>query len=1069
MTESRWAAWAAPGAFTLLVGVMTALGLMTSSEGLWISLAVLAAFGPSGWLAPGGWRRRTAEALLLPAAVVVTMVPSVVMRQMMVAPMVVLAAWVAWSAAVRQVPGRSGRIAATAFFGVAVRMIVGFSSVSAGWAGAGGAIVASAVVPGALAVLSLPLGLVAVFVTLPVTMHAGPIVAWILVATGLVLVWVLRKPFWAGRVATECLVSWYPGLGAAAVVAVALGAWGLPAIGEILPGLNWVGGAIVIVILVASVRFPPATVGACMVLACLMIGPPLASTPEGGSLRLDHDRAEAQLRAGDGAPYVFDVVVDDLERVHEGAKVASIAVGPKRTSLRMHRGSDGKAVVIGPQPNEGNGASSLGVWRPVARTGHGWRRADRIVLDVPEGVVPVMRRQPELPEAVVVRLAASGPSRPTAPRDLEAERWLWLTAAAVALLQLVSGLWRRTDAWPPWMLLAAGLIATRAAVEPLHLIVGRHAVDLCLAAFLLAWAPAAASWVKRGRVFLAVGLFLAPMALATPHLTPSLWGDEPYHVALMESVVEDHDLDLANNLEGGGTVRQIVLSSDRFFHSPVLAGLLLPGFLAAGRTGALLLLALAGAGLVALVIRRYRELCSPPDRAVIVLVLIACMTYPLVTFSTQIWPGLLGALVLAAMLLLVSRRGTGLAAAALALVAVAVKTRLALVALPVALAGWWRGSRWARMTGVAVVGAAAAGALAIGWWTMGHPFGLYRRLHHLLPDDPALALRVIGGLLFDGAGGVVWTAPLWMVALAAVPLLWREGGDGERALLLGGGATLLALLHSIEWYGGGSPPVRYLIPMAPAALLALGLLISRSDGHRRVIAFLFPVALAPWWVLVTRPHFSVNPGDGRWWLTNALSRRFAADARALFPSFLTPSAATLVVPLVLTGLGVALWLFCRQPRRAWWLARVGPAVWLVAALGLVLAVELRADTVVEAESAQVRRRGGEPAPPRGTPTRFSYPNGWRLGGGDGLTIPLRLRGGERVDIEARVVPPGWSGRLEAGWNDGVTTRIPIRRRSQVEAIAVPDPPGPGRHRLYLRWSAGKEAVLFVDRVVVTRE
>jgi len=107
MMASRLAALATPGAFVFLVGAMAVLGRLGTAEAWSIVLTVLAAFGPSGWLAPGGWRRRAAEALLLPAAVVVTMVPSAVMRQMMVAPLVFLAAWVAWSAAVRRVPVRA--------------------------------------------------------------------------------------------------------------------------------------------------------------------------------------------------------------------------------------------------------------------------------------------------------------------------------------------------------------------------------------------------------------------------------------------------------------------------------------------------------------------------------------------------------------------------------------------------------------------------------------------------------------------------------------------------------------------------------------------------------------------------------------------------------------------------------------------------------------------------------------------------------------------------------------------------------------------------------------------------
>ncbi len=1059
----------------LLVGVMTALGLLGWSEGLWVSTAVAVGFFPSGWLAPGGWRRRAAEAFLLPIAAMEILVSSAVIRQMMVAPMIVLALWAAWSSAVHQVRNPSIRIVLTACLGAAVRMCVGFSSISGGWVGVVGAIASSAVIPGFLVMLSPSMGLVGALLMLPVTLIVSSGAAWAMVTSSFVIAAVSRV-FLGSRIREtirECsnsLSGWYPGLGAVALVVSALGAWGLPGLWDVLPGVTWVSGIIIAVILAISLRLPPATAGACSVLACLVIGAPIGSTPEGGAVRLDRQTQEAGLKVGDGSPYVVDVVVKGLDQLTEGDTIAMLRVGPKKIWLKMERGPEGAPFVGHSNPDSYAPEPSKSIWRPAGGGRSGWQRADRIVFKVPDGVEPVIARHSKLPDEIGVRLAASGPSRPTSPRDLEAERWLWLTAAMVALLQLVSGLWWRRGSWLPWMLLTAGLILSRVSVEPLHLIIGRHAVDLCLAALLLAWVPSAVAWIKQGRVFLAVGLLLAPLAAATPHLTPSLWGDEPYHVALMESALEDHDLNLANNLMGGGAVRETILSSNRLFHSPVLAGLLLPGFLIAGRGGALVLLALAGAGLVALVIRRYRELRAPPDRAVVVVVMIACLTYPLVTFSTQIWPGLLGGLLVAAMLLLIHRgRRSRAFAAVLTLVAVAAKTRLALVALPVALAGWWRGNPRTRLIGAAVIGVAAAGALLFGWWTMGHPFGFYRRIHHLLPNDPVLAVTVIGGLLFDVAGGLAWTAPLWLVALVAVPLLWRRGGDGERALLLGGGATLAALLSSIEWYGGGSPPARYLVPLLPAVLLALGMVVSRPDGSRRVIALVFPAAFVSWWVLVTRPHFSVNPGDGGWWLTKSLSRRFAADARALFPSFLTPGTATWIVPLVLIGLGGAIWWMCRRPRRAWWLARVGPAVWLVAALALVTALDLRADTVVEAESAQVRRHGGDPAPPRGTPTRFSYPNGWLLGEGDALTFPINLKDDRRVFVEARIRPPGWAGILAVGWDGEVSQEVRVRRGPKEGRIAVPDPPGSGRRRLILKWSGRDRAVLFVDRVVVTRD
>ncbi len=1003
---------------------------------------------------------------MLPPAVILVMVGPAVMRQMMVAPLIFLGAWAAWSAAVNRLPGTWGQVVVTSFFGLASRLVLGFSGVPEGWVGAGGTIVASVVVPGILAAVNPALGLVGVFLGLVVTLHGGGPMAWVVIVAVLAVVWFLD---WRGRQpgGMQGVAGLFPGLGAVMVVMVALGTWENVPLGHVLPGLNWIGGVILLVILAISLRLPPAAAGACALLACLMIGPTMVPTPEGGAIKLDKRHRHAPLRMGTGSSYLLDVRGEGLGPIGEGDKVATIAIGSRKLALRVHRDAAGRVGVVGPDLKNRPGVLGQGIWRP---TNSGWRRADRVVLEVPEGVAPTITLRSGLPGNVVLRLMASGPSKPTSPRDAGADRWLWMTAAVVALLQLLSGLWYQRVSWVGWMLLTAGMIATRLAVEPFHLIVERHCVDLCLAAFLMAWVPAAAIWIRRERVFLAVAVFLVPMALAVPHLTPSLWGDEPYHIALMESVIKDHDLDLENNLGGTGELRKILLSSEHLFQSPVLAGLLLPTFLLAGRTGALIVLALGGAALVALVVRRYRPLRGPPVRAVFILVLIACTTFPLVTFSTQIWPGLLGALVVAAMLVL-NRRGRGgrVVSAVLALVAVAAKTRMGLIALPVALAGWWRGNRRTRLMGLAVVGVATTGALIVGWLAMGHPFGFYRRFHHLIPGDPILALRVVGGLLFDVAGGLAWTAPLWLVALAAFPLLWRRGGDGERALLIGGGLTLLALLHSPEWYGGGSPPARYLVPMLPAVLLALGLLIAQPTGRRRVIVFLFPAAFFSWWALVTRPHFSVNPGDGRWWLTNALSRRFAADARSLFPSFLTPNVATLVVPLVLLGLGGIIWWICQKPRRAWWLVRVGPAVWLIFALGLVLAVDLRADTVVEAESAQIRRHGGRPIPPRGTVSRFMHPGGWRLEDGDALVFPLNLRGDERVAIEARILPPGWAGTLNVRWDDGVVSPLSIRRGRPLELIGVPGSPGPGRRRLHLEWVANTEAALFVDRVIVTKD
>ena len=70
-------------------------------------------------------------------------------------------------------------------------------------------------------------------------------------------------------------------------------------------------------------------------------------------------------------------------------------------------------------------------------------------------------------------------------------------------------------------------------------------------------------------------------------------------------------------------------------------------------------------------------------------------------------------------------------------------------------------------------------------------------------------------------------------------------------LLLGCGLTIGALLHSLEWYGGGSPPARYLVPMLPAVALAGGMLFREPRRWRRAAELLLLPSLA----------VCVGPGD----------------------------------------------------------------------------------------------------------------------------------------------------------------------------------------------------------------
>jgi len=595
-------------------------------------------------------------------------------------------------------------------------------------------------------------------------------------------------------------------------------------------------------------------------------------------------------------------------------------------------------------------------------------------------------------------------------------------------------------AWAGTAALLLAALAGGSGAAPLARLAFRGAADLAALGFLAAWLA------LRGRArsrLLAGALLLVPLALAQPLLRHPA-GDEVYHLELMESMSRDHDLDLSNNLDPSDPSQAIYLRHrDRLVHSPAEAALLLPGFAAGGMAGALALLALGMAWALALAASR-AEALGFPRRRVEAAWLLSLATYPAVTFATQIWPAAAGALALALALTLAARE-RAVASAAAAALAAAVKVRLALLAAPVALAAALRRRR-ALLPVLAVLALGAAAAAAV----FGSPLGRHA-LAELVPGSVHRAVRGLWGVVWDPAGGLAFAAPLWLAAVLAVPALWRRGGPGERAALAGAAATLALLAPRGEWYGGGAPPARYLVPLLPLVLLLLAALLTSPRG-RRVAAAALPPAVAASWIAVTRPLWWFNPVDGGWWLADGLSRALGAGARGLFPSLLRSRTAALwLVPALLAATA---WWWSRRPRGG---AAALPVAGLALAIGVAAGLPERS---VEAEDPQVLHHGGTAVPPPGAFARWAHGISWRLGPGDGLEIPWRPVQGRRLTVRVR----SQSGRpavLEASW-DGAPPGILALPPGRWRTLPLPRPPGPGRHRLRIR-NAGGTPVL-VDRV-----
>ena len=172
-------------------------------------------------------------------------------------------------------------------------------------------------------------------------------------------------------------------------------------------------------------------------------------------------------------------------------------------------------------------------------------------------------------------------------------------------------------------------------------------------------------------------------------------------------------------------------------------------------------------------------------------------------------------------------------------------------------------------------------------------------------------------------------------------------------------------------------------------------------------------------------------------------------------------------PELLWLLAAGALLLARRGAAARALGRSAVAVALTAAALLVVAVTARLDRVVEIEEPQVARQGGRTEPPEGTYSRFMRPNGWRIGDGEGVTVPLNLPAGARLDVEGWIEGAARHGAaLAVRWDDAEPVDLPIAGPGG--RAALPPPPGPGRHalQLTLRAPAGGEVVL--DRVVVRR-
>src|SRR4051812_5274466 len=480
-----------------------------------------------------------------------------------------------------------------------------------------------------------------------------------------------------------------------------------------------------------------------------------------------------------------------------------------------------------------------------------------------------------------------------------------VAAIAIPLVALRGRSLRRCFECQLAMLIVFGGIAAfgrvlRIEVDSYLMLVAAGVLFLAIPLGFLALADEIRWSANRAFVIAAIGYALMiPLQLRTP-----IDGDEPYYLLMTESLVRDHDLDLTNQYRDiarsdAGRPDLVPQPGDPrgphgeqySRHEPFLPILLTPGYAAAGLPGALAVIALFGALLARSTIR-FLEDEGISDATTRMLFPLIAFGPPIVFYATRIWPEVPAAFCFVeAVRGIRQRRPPRWIAAIFALLLLKIRFGLIAIALLV------RVLRTKRQ--LAIAAAVVAVPLIIAWLISGNAMNTHS-IRELLPSGPIFYWLGLFGLVLDGAAGIVFQAPLYALAILALPR-WRTLPDGFR---LGMSASLLYILYLIprsEWHGGWSPPLRYIVVLMPILALGAAVVWERvGAGTRSVIAL---------WTLMLVIHGATFPwrlfhlATGENFIGESLSATWHSDFSRLMPSLIRPNTAAIVGSI---ALGVAM-------------------------------------------------------------------------------------------------------------------------------------------------------------------
>jgi hypothetical protein len=428
-----------------------------------------------------------------------------------------------------------------------------------------------------------------------------------------------------------------------------------------------------------------------------------------------------------------------------------------------------------------------------------------------------------------------------------------------------------------------------------------------------------------GATVLAASLALLPW-VRTVQPTQS---DEPHYLVAMQSLVEDHDLDLKNEYDRADyadyyptplEARHIVEvgSTEVPIHDLGLPLLGAIPFALGRRTGVLAFMCVVVALFAWRGFHLLRRLGFRRDSAILAVSGVSLL-HPLFTYTTQIYPDAIGAL---AMLLAAEQLAAPITPRRLAMASALLgvlpwlSARLWFVALGMGLvvaalafaplfAGGLGGRRGrARDVLVHVLAGAVPFAVVVGAYAwvdlalFGVPvpnagYFVIRDQYYVVAYTPWIGLP---GLFLDRTFGLLSHAPIYLVSLVGLVPLWRRWraapSPAIAALFLGWLVYLLYVGDIFYWWADGAPSSRYLLGSIAFVLVALAAGIERMRG---AIALSLAAIAAAWSVCVTLLYAlvpnvrydivaDIRPDGGPGFLWVVVTKVLRADPGILFPS-----------------------------------------------------------------------------------------------------------------------------------------------------------------------------------------